>query len=71
MSTTSVPSDYVVPPVGGMGTCRACGKRGPRRQNLPDDPADRRPDVLACSAACAKRIMEREFGEWRCMGWLK
>lgn len=71
MSTASLLSDYAVPPIGGMATCRACGKRGPRRQNLPDDPRWPGPDHLVCSAACAKRVMEREFGPWRIIGWIK
>lgn len=67
----STSSDPPVPEVGGMGMCRACGKRGVRRQNAPDDPVDRRPDKLACSSACCKRITAGEFGEWRCIGWIK
>jgi len=57
--------------VGVIGSCRACGRRGQRRQNLPDDPPERRPQFLACSSSCAKRIMEGEFGTWRSVGWIK
>ena len=71
MNTANNHSDYVVPPIGGTGTCRACGRRGKRVRNVPDAPGDVQPDGLACSSDCAKRIMSREFGPWRCIGWIK
>jgi hypothetical protein len=65
-------------PIGHRASCAACGKRGKRFQNIPDDPkvvaAFGLPQALACSSECMRKIMEGEvtlpkggFG----FGWIR
>lgn len=60
-----------VPSVGGAGNCRACGRRGVRRGNMPDDPKGVPPIALVCSIDCGMRWMSGELGPWGSFGWLK